>query len=228
MNDLQDILDGEETKEETKAVEPEVKAEEPAPESTPEPEPEEPSKPEPAEKGLEAALVEERRKRQALEQEREFWSELKAKKEEQPDPLDDPEGAYRNLSETVDRRILNERLNMSEMIHRQNKGDGAVDEAVAAWSEAVRQNPGMQQQAMQQHDPYGYVLKWHEQQSQIAEIGNLDEWKANTREALKAELMAELKADQPIPQPTDMSDVPSQPPKTRGFNGPTPLDEIFN
>jgi len=113
------------------------------------------------------------------------------------------------------------------MMHRQAKGDQAVDAAVEAWVEAVRQNPAMQQQAMQQRDPYGHVLKWHEQQTQIAEIGNLDEWKARTREALKAELMAEIKATQPIQQPTDMSDVPSKPPGTRGYSGPTPLDDLL-
>jgi len=177
----------------------------------------------------EAALLAERRKRQALEEQEQFWKDLKAQKEAQPapDPLEDPEGAYRTLQQTVDQRLLNERLNMSEMMHRQAKGDQAVDAAVEAWVEAVRQNPAMQQQAMQQRDPYGHVLKWHEQQTQIAEIGNLDEWKARTREALKAELMAEIKATQPIQQPTDMSDVPSKPPGTRGYSGPTPLDDLL-
>lgn len=233
MSDLQDILDDKEpeqpeveAKAEAPEPEPAEKGDE-APEAKAEEAPEEVVPPTTEKMVPEAALLAERRKRQALEEQEQFWKDLKAQKESQPDPLEDPEGAYRSLQQTVDQRILNERLNMSEMMHRQSKGDQAVDAAVEAFGEAAKQTPAMQQQALQHRDPYGFVLKWHEQQTQIAEIGNLDDWKAKTREALKAELMAEMKADQPIQQPTDMSDVPSKPPGTRGYSGPTPLDDLL-
>lgn len=236
MSDLDELLgekEPSEPKDEVKAPEPEPKPEEKgeaeAEEANEATEAEEVVPPTTERMVPEAALLAERRKRQALEEQEQFWKELKAQKEAQPAPdvLEDPEGAYQSLQSTFDQRLLNERLNMSEMMHRQSKGDEAVDAAVEAWMEAVKQNPAMHQQAMQNRDPFGVVMQWHQQQTQIAEIGNLDDWKAKTREAIKAELMAEMKATPPVQTPTDLSDVPSEPPKARGYSGPTPLDDLL-
>lgn len=151
------------------------------------------------------ALLDERDKRKeaqrrAEELERRL-AQLEQAQQPKPDFLDDPEAALRHQQESVRFQIWNERLNMSEMLARQAYGDDLVAQAQEAFGAAARDNPALQMELQRQRNPYDFVVKWHKRNSFISEVGDDPEtWKNAQREALKAEILAELQAQQPVQQ----------------------------
>lgn len=169
------------------------------------------------------ALLDERDRRQAAERERDelrrWRSEIEAAKAKPPDFHEAPDERFAYERQTVDQKLLNERLNISEMLARREHGDAAVDAAREAYFHAAQASPEMRQAALTKADPYGFVVGWHKRQTIIDEIGTDPEaWKARQREsmkdALKAEILAELQgAADPAPSrpkpPASLASAPA-------------------
>lgn len=152
-----------------------------------------------------SALMDEREKRQAAERraqeiERRL-QEFEAKSKPRVDFYDNPEQAIAEERTNYQRALWNERLNMSEIVARQQHGDETVSAATEAFMQAAAQNPALGMDLQRQANPYGFVVNWHKQQSILAEIGNDP---AAYRERLRAEIMAEQQAAaaQVAPSPT--------------------------
>lgn len=214
-------------------VEPEqVEAVEPAPE--PEPAPEEPKgetesappAPETSEGQVPyAALKEERRKRQELEARIAEKEKVKA-----PDPVVDPEAYNKHIQETINQRILSERVDMSEELVRQQVGDEAVDSAFAAFKDALQTEPHLYQAVMSSRSPYKAIVDWHSRQRVLETVGtDLDAYKQRLREEIQAELAAQQPDPVLKPSPTpSLANRPSAVKRGDAFTGPTPLEDILS
>lgn len=103
-----------------------------------------------------------------------------------PDPFTDPE-AYREYVEGNARAAaVNERLNISQMMAEQVHGEEVVAKALKAALDA-----GINQQFVNQRNPYDALVKWHKQQMAMAEVGDdLGAYEKRIREKVLAELKA--------------------------------------
>lgn len=143
-----------------------------------------------------------------------------------PDPVDDPEGfrdwqqrQFQGLSQTFDKRLVNERANMSEGFAVRNHGQQAVEQ-VKEW---VKSQPAaMQQEIVQQSDPYEYAIQQHKRQSLTEQL---------TADPDKLDRVLKLLEGKQVPEKTaPVSTVSQQSVGGRTvpqWSGPTSLDDIF-
>lgn len=224
MNSLDSILDGEtvEQPEETGA---EVEtAEEPKGEEVTS----EPPAPETEERMVpQAALLDERRKRQELEQ------QLNSKPKQAPDVFEDQEGFTNHVTQLVNQQVLNDRANMSEFLARRDYPD--LDSKVEKFQEMAQSNPALQQQVLNAVSPYHELYDIVTKADQLAEMQNVDAYKAKLRAEVEAELKAEYEQKQSAEQklresiPPSLNDVGSKGSlKGHDWAGPTSLDSILS
>lgn len=126
-------------------------------------------------------------------------------------------------------QIVNERFNTSEMLVRAQHAD--VDEAVEAFKAAAAQNPALAAAMHQNPHPWKYAYEEGKRLRFASEIGNDPE---AYRKKVRAEIEAELKAQQPqsaapaapaIPQ--SLADARSAGARGTTFTGPTPMENLF-
>lgn len=230
MAELDDVL-GNEPIEPVVEVQPEpekgeVIKEEPA---TPaEPPKEEPTKEEPADvRGLKAAVMAERSKRQALE------AELAVRNAEpKPDFWEDPEARLTEIEQKFEQKMTVERLNISESFARDKYAD--FEEKMAIFSELVHENPAIYQTMLQQANPAEYAYKTSMQTQKLKDFGDPLAYEAKLRteieEKVKAEyeqkLQAELKKRNEIPGSlADSRSIGGV--STQAWSGPAPLSDIL-
>lgn len=154
-------------------------------------------------KGQEAAIVAERRKRQEAEQryadlERqiaELREASKPKEPEAPPPsLWEDENAWQQhfggqvVSTAVQQATLNAKLDMSEMMARQNHAD--FDDMKAKFLEMAQANPSITQQALNDPHPWNRAYQIAKNAATMEELGATD------IDSLKAQLLEQLKAEQ--------------------------------
>lgn len=168
-----------------------------------------------------AALLDEREKRQSLERRLEEFErkaqeadrrlqELQAKPAEKIDFFEDPDRAFAQKDQQFQQALLNERLNTSEMIVRGQLDKDVVDAAVAAFEGAVKNDQSLAIKFSTQPHPYDFVVKWHKQQSILAEIGDDPAaWRAAQLEALRQELSATPTQTKPTAPPASLASAPS-------------------
>lgn len=251
---IDDILKGEEPKDEPEEVQTDkVEAEQPVT-------PEEPAKGEQEAKAEEVkepakvappatedaptvprkALEDERRKRQELERRIEELSKPKdgQEKPQRPNLYENPDGYAQSIEQQTEQRLLNERLNMSEQIARSALGDERVDAALEAFKEAAQSNPTLTAQLYSNPHPYKFLVDWHGREQALAEVGSdLSAYRARLRDELLAEIKGNLAllGDEfqapvkPIPEtpPASMSKRPSVGKTGQAWTGPTPLTDIL-
>lgn len=171
--------------------------EQPEAQETPEPEvQEEPAKPEAKETPMVPlnAVMEERTKRQALEQ-RLAALESQKPPEPLPDVLEDQEGFARRIISQMDQKLQNERLNMSEAMARSAYGDDVVNAAMAALEQDG--TDADRQSITAKSHPWQELVQWHEKRQTMAEMGgNPKAWMEAQREAIRKEVEAEMAAKQ--------------------------------
>ena len=151
------------------------------------------------------AYKDEKEKRQALEKR---LAEAEAARPPQqaqqapapPDPIDDPNAYTAHMQQQLNQQLVNERLNVSEVIARQQHGDEVVQAAQEAFKVA---DIATKQRVMASPNPYGELVQWHNKQQAMADIG--DDPQA-FRERVRAEIMAEMEAQQ-----SDVQAQPAQP-----------------
>lgn len=179
-----------------------------------------------------AALEDERRKRQALENEKQFWAEMKTRNEQQPESgnegIDDSVEPVDQLRSEMQQAMVNERFNMSERFARNQHGDDIVTAAADAFQSAAKDNPALAASIQQQGDPYGYVINWHKQQQTLKEVGSVDDLRAKIEAEVTAKIEAKYAAKaEAANMPPNLANEASGGVTSTGWGGPTSLDDIL-
>lgn len=191
-----------------------------------------------AAKAEKAALAKERerirQKEQALEAQR-----------QQPTPedkkgfWDDPEGAIATVEQRVEQRMLQERLNISEMYARERHAD--YQEKLDAFADMVRENPALYHQMMQQANPAEFAYKTASSTLKLKEMGDPQEYERKLRENIEAELRAKIAAEAEAQKAAQVEEAIKQKLPKSGFSekrsvggvknppysGPRPLGDIL-
>jgi hypothetical protein len=136
-----------------------------------------PAAEEPASTIPESALIGERRRRQEAEDrlrelERKLQVQQPQPQPEVPDVFADPEGFYGHIQQTIVQATLNDRLNLSEEMVRQSAGDETVNAAQEWGREQIASNPMFAQQFYSQRNPYGYLVSEYQRHTSLQKLGN--------------------------------------------------------
>jgi hypothetical protein len=185
------------------------------------------------------ALEEERKNRQDWKEKAiRFEEELKHLRAQPQQPQGQQQQAPVEMD--FDMRLLNERLNTSEMLLRAKHED--VDDKLKVFQEAATKNPALGAELLQQRHPYEWMYK---QAQRIQAMNEIGEDPAAYRERVRAEIEAELKGAQaaaPEQQPAavaaqvavkptipqSLATARSAAPRTaQAWTGPTSLNDIL-
>lgn len=139
------------------------------------------------------AVLDERRKRQALEAE---LVELKKAQEEPvkaPDVIDDQEGFTRHFAEQMAESNRNLKIEMSQNMMRMF--DPEYDAKEAEFIDLARDNPQLGQQLSEHSMPAKFVVETVNKARELKKLENVDEYKAQLRAEMEAEIRKELGAE---------------------------------
>lgn len=208
---------------------------EPAPETAPEPEqaqgepaPQEQAAPpaaveEPKHIPI-AALLDERDKRKAKEQEadelRRKLAEYEAKAQPKPDFYSDPEAALAAAQQAAVAAALNTKLETSRFLAEKEFGSDLVNEAYAFFD----QNPHLSHALVNSPSPFHEAVKTYQRHKMLSEIGDDPaSYRARIEAEVKDRLMAEMQAQpKPAAPPPSMAAAPGtsggKPPAASGFD----------
>lgn len=141
---------------------------------------------------------------------------------------------------TYESALLNERMNMSEMMVRQQHGDDDVDKALEVFQKAVQENPALGAQLAQQRHPWQFMFDQAKRIQAMSEIGSDP---AAYRQRLRDEILAELQQQGAAPAaqaaaataaptapviPKSLATARSAAPRTAPvWTGPTSLTDIL-
>lgn len=137
-----------------------------------------------------AALLDEREKRQALEQ------ELAAYRQNQiarPDANEDPEGAVNHMENIVNARLWELRASLSRDIVAQQYSDYAEKET--AFLALAEESPQLVTDMMASDNPARFAYDTARKREEWQAMQNIDDVKARMRAELKAELLGELEQE---------------------------------
>ena len=228
-----------------KEGEPEARVDEPAaaPEAKPEAKPAAPVTPPaqdmtPKEKAAFAAAADERRKRQALEQQ---LAQMRQQQQPtaQPQPgeqpktfWDDPEGNLKRAQEAMRQEGLSIRMNTTEILARNRYPD--FQEKVDKFSELVQTTPGLAQQWVAAPDPADFAYRVAKQHIELEQFGSIEDWKASETARIRAEVEAQV-ASKAKEQQARVAAIPPSLSAAKGagaknqpaFSGPPSLDSIL-
>ncbi|WP_321967654.1 hypothetical protein [Burkholderia cepacia] len=188
------------------------------------------------------ALEEERKGRQDWKEKAiRFEEELKhLRAQGQQQPTQQQQQQERPAALTYEGALLNERMNMSEMMVRQQHGDDDVDKALEVFQKAVQENPALGAQLAQQRHPWQFMFDQAKRIQAMSEIGSDP---AAYRQKVRDEILAELQQQgaAPAAQPAAAVAAPAAPviprslatarsaaPRTAtAWTGPTALTDIL-
>jgi hypothetical protein len=189
-----------------------------------------------AQKGLQAALSAERKKRQEIEAQVEaLRREMQAKPAEPAPPApsiwEDEQGAFQHfggqvVNQAVQQATLNARLDMSEMLARQANPD--FEDIKAEFLAMAQANPVLQQQALNDPHPWQKAYQIAKNARTMQELGATD---LQTLEAkIREQIMAEQQAQQPAAPriPVSLSTTRSVSSRSGpAWSGPPPLGDLL-
>jgi len=113
-----------------------------------------------------------------------------------PNPAEDPQG----YAVAVERRIMNERLNFSEMVARKEHPD--MDEKFAIFQRAVSQNPAIHAEVMNDPHPWERMYREARRIEMLEQMGpDPDAFRAKIESEARAKWEAEYAAKAPPPAP---------------------------
>lgn len=143
------------------------------------------------------AVLDERRKRQALEQE---LAQLRAQVNPdahqppaRPDVFEDQEGAFGHLEHAFETRLVTQRIEISQELMREKHED--YDEAEAEFVELAKADPSLVQKMKASTLPAKFVYDHVQKHRQLQEMQDVEGYKAKLREQVRAEILAELEAE---------------------------------
>lgn len=189
-----------------------------------------------------SALKDERRKRQQAEQElqkRMAAYEAQMQQFQQPAPprpdlFEDPDGALEHMQQQFQRQLVRTRLDMSVAMAKTQHTDYA--DAEAAFVEAVKANPSLYDQMLQDPHPAGFAYRVGKQVEALREIGgDPHAYREKVRKEIEADLRRQWETDQPAASIPQRSSIPPSLANARdtngrfrpAWNGPTPLKDIL-
>jgi len=228
-----------ELKPEPKA-EPEAKAE-----PKPEPKAAPPAQPEftERERAFQAAMLEERRKRQEIERRAQAEAERQAQLKPDGTPKtfwDDPEATLAQFEARIQSQAISTRLSTAEQIARSRYGSEDFDAKVGKFAEVMQATPGLYNQWLSAPDPAEFAYKTGKLHMELAEAGNLDALRAKIEAEARAKVEREYaeraaKAkEEEERQRQELSSLPGTLSDARGaaqhrveWTGPTSLDDIL-
>lgn len=154
-----------------------------------------------------------------------------------PDWFQDPDAALRERISPLERAMVNQREQMSQLMAEEKHGREAVAAAMQAIQDEVERNPSARfevQRMMTSVHPYGALVDWHKQRNVLSEIGTDP---VAYRDRVKAELLAEIQQTGVVPQavtparpamPSNFADQRNSGSRTGpGWAGPKPINDIF-
>lgn len=178
-----------------------------------------------------SALKDERRKRQALEDE---IARLRAQAVQPPvqqPPVefwDDPQAFMAGFGEQLiqkwEQKQQFQRIDASEQAAKSRHAD--YDEAFAAFSQAVQLNPTMAYEMAQASDPAEYAYRKGKTALEIQKAGSVDELRAQIRAELEAEARAVIQPSPKLPS-TTAADGTVGARTGPEWGGPTPLGKMI-
>jgi hypothetical protein len=140
-----------------------------------------------AEKGLQAALLAERQKRQEVER------RLAEKEQEQkPDFWEDPEARLTELDNRINERLVVQKLDISESFAREKYAD--FDSKLDVFKGMMADNPTLYHQMVNQSNPAEFMYKTAASQQKLREMGDPSEYEKKLTERITAELEAKYAA----------------------------------
>ncbi len=178
----------------------------------------------PRELAFQQAMMEERRKRQALEAEhkaaqppKQFW--------------DDPEAAIKNHEQQMRDLALTTKLQTAEAIARSKYTD--FDEKIGVFAELLQATPGLHQQWLAAADPADFAYRTAKSHKELSEAGSIEAMREQIRKEERVKMEAELKAKadalekQRAALPPSLSDARGTKVNKPVWGGPTSLDNIL-
>jgi hypothetical protein len=193
---LDDVFNGVEPSEPEAPIE-ETPTAEPEPEPEAEPveakEEEAPAapEPEPQENWTKAAVLDERRKRQALQ------AELEQLKNQEPAEVPDiftDQNAYTDyINQSVSDQVFRARVEMSQEFMRMQ--DSKYDDKETQFYEMATQNPLLVEQVKAHPMPARFVVDTVNKANELRKLENIDEYKAKLRAEMEADIRKELGAE---------------------------------
>ena len=146
-------------------------------------------------KGMEAAILAERRKRQEAENRARQYEEMLNQQKEKPDFWADPDAAIDQRLQAISSQFDNRFLNMSEQWARQRHED-FEDISSVFFDEMVQENPALASQAKNAPDPYEWIYQTASKYRMMKEVGSLDKLREKIRAEERARVEAEIRADE--------------------------------
>lgn len=173
------------------------------------------------------ALLDEREKRQKLEQELERLRVHDRQDEEPIDFLDDPDGAIAQRMGAIEVKFNQRLIDQSVVSARRFYGNEEYDAMEDRFLEEAKANPELLTQMSNHPDPADFVYQYAKSKAELEEAGNIEALREKIRREERERLMKELNVDD---VPDSLSDARaangSQRQKPQG--GPTPLDSILD
>lgn len=148
-----------------------------------------------------------------------------------PNPLEDPVG-YRNyMDHRIEIRAINDKLNFSEDLMREQKPD--LDEKIEVFKKAVAANPMLGREFQNHRHPYRFLYQQAEKMLALSEVGDDPAaYRARVAAELRAEIEAEYAAKVPTAPaaqtlhiPRSLGTAPSSAPRVAEIEGPD-LDNL--
>ena len=181
------------------------------------------------------AVLDERRKRQELEQR---LREIEAKKEPEqaPDWWADPEKAAQHQSQQIEARLYQQKVELSQDFMRSQHED--YDDMEARFMEMAQENPALRTELQKSANPARFAYETAKKAAEYDAIKDVDSYKAKleaeVRKDVEAKVRQEIEAEQKKKADKEAAIDPSLAStsskgglKSDDYAGPTPLDEIL-
>lgn len=189
-----------------------------------------------------AAVLDERRKRQALEAELQQLKQAQqpAAEAEKPDWYGDPEKAaqamQQQVGQTVSQQVWQTKVGLAQDMMRAQHED--YDELESEFMDLVKDQPGLIQEMQQAANPARFAYETAKKAREYTAMKDVDSYKAKLRQEVEAELRKELEAEQQQKAEKQqrkrdaidpsLASSASNGLKSDDYAGPTPLEDILN
>lgn len=203
--------------------------------STPEPEKPEAVKEDSADKesaGFKQALLDERRKRQELE-DRLKAMETGKKPEADPDMFEDPDGWAKRMEVKFEQRSMRDRFDMSREMMSMFKDD--YEQREQEFQELVKEDPSLIEKLKAASNPAKFAYETAVKAEKAKKLENIDEYEAQIRSELEAKIRAELEGEKAKEKEKLDAVTPSLAKQSSkgalngsSWTGPTPLENIID
>lgn len=181
-----------------------------------------------ADKGLQAALLAERRRRQELE------AALQQKQEEEKPFLgEEYEQRFQETEVKFQNQLIRQKLDLSESFARDKYAD--FGDKLEVFETMLQENPALYQEMIRQANPAEFAYKTASNQQKLKEMGDPAEYEKKLRDKITAELEekyktqleAETKKRQQLPG-TLAGAKGATGVQTQTWAGPSTLNDILN